>query len=79
MAQQSVNVNFSVGGTEGTIPGGAQNIVLTLAGARGGVGGYDAGGPGGDRGRGRSGTFNINSSNNSRVRARVCNCFSLQA
>ena len=51
MAQQSVNVTFVSGGTEGTIPGGAQNIVLTLAGARGGTGGFDAGGPGGSGNR----------------------------
>ena len=46
-AESTVNVNFAFGGSSGTIPGGARNIVMTIAGARGGSGGFDSGGPGG--------------------------------
>ena len=66
MASQNVQVTGGFSGTNGTIPGGAQNIQLSIAGARGGAGGFDAGGPGGSRGNGRSGIFSIPSSNSNR-------------
>jgi hypothetical protein len=66
MSNQSVNITVSFGGESGTIPGGAQNISLTMAGARGGTGGFDSGGPGGGFGNGRVGTFNIPTSSSNR-------------
>ena len=66
MAESSVNVNFAYGGSSGIIPAGARNIVMTIAGARGGSGGFDSGGPGGGAGRGRRGTFSIPTSNSDR-------------
>ena len=66
MSESTVSVDFAFGGSSGTIPGGAQNIVMTIAGARGGSGGFDSGGPGGSAGRGRRGTFSIPSSSSDR-------------
>jgi len=59
MSSQNVQVTGGFNGTNGTIPGGAQNIQLSIGGARGGAGGFDAGGPGGSRGNGRTGVFSI--------------------
>ena len=66
MAESTVNVNFAFGGSSGTIPAGARNIVMTIAGARGGSGGFDSGGPGGGAGNGRRGTFSIPTSSSNR-------------
>jgi hypothetical protein len=66
MSESTVSVDFAFGGSSGTIPGGAQNIVMTIAGARGGSGGFDSGGPGGGSGNGRRGTFSIPSSSSDR-------------
>lgn len=66
MAESSVNVNFVFGGSSGTIPAGARNIVMEIGGAKGGVGGADSGGPGGRRGQGRWGTFSIPTSTSDR-------------
>ena len=66
MAESTVSVDFSFGGSSGIIPAGARNIVMTIAGARGGSGGFDSGGPGGDAGNGRRGTFSIPTSTSNR-------------
>ncbi len=66
MSQTTVNINIPFGGQSGIIPGGAQNISLTIAGARGGSGGFDSGGPGGGAGSGRSGSFSIPTSSSNR-------------
>ena len=67
MANSSVSINVPGGGQSSTIPAGAQNIVLTIAGARGGSGGFDSGGPGGGAGNGRYGQFSIPSSTSNRT------------
>lgn len=67
MANSSVNIDVPGGGQSSTIPAGAQNIVLTIAGARGGSGGFDSGGPGGSYGNGRYGQFSIPSSTSNRT------------
>ena len=66
MAESTVNVDFAFGGSSGIIPAGARNIVMTIAGARGGSGGFDSGGPGGGAGNGRRGTFSIPTSTSNR-------------
>ncbi len=66
MANSSVSINVPGGGQSGTIPAGAQNISLIIAGASGGSGGFDSGGPGGGAGAGRYGQFSIPSSTSNR-------------
>jgi len=44
-----------------TIPASSSNIVIVVAGSRGGSGGNDAGGPGGSGGNGRAGRFTYSS------------------
>ncbi|CAF34288.1 hypothetical protein S-PM2d223 [Synechococcus phage S-PM2] len=65
MASQNVSL-FIQSVQTGTIPAGAQNIVVAVAGARGGTGGADSGGPGGGYGDGRYGLFSIPSSSSNR-------------
>jgi hypothetical protein len=66
MSSSPVSYNISFGGQSGTIPGGAQNISLSIAAGSGGSGGFDSGGPGGGGGNGRSGNFTIPTSNSNR-------------
>jgi hypothetical protein len=66
MANSTVTVSFSFGGTSGTIPGGAIGVSFSVGGGRGGSGGSDAGGPGGSGGNGRYGSFNIPTSSSPR-------------
>ena len=66
MANTSVSLDVPGGGRTGTIPAGAQNISLIIAGARGGSGGFDSGGPGGGAGNGRYGEFSIPTSTSDR-------------
>ena len=67
MSSQTVSYNVPFGGTTGTIPAGAQNISMTIAGGAGGTGGYDSGGPGGGGGAGRYGSFTLPSSSSART------------
>jgi hypothetical protein len=66
MSSQNVQITGGYSGTNGTLPGGAVNIQLSIGGARGGGGGFDGGGPGGSNGNGRTGVFSIPTSSSNR-------------